>query len=106
MMNKEEILFKDKITIDDYNENIYTQIAKNMAKALDIDLAKTPLVDLITTYTNYITLQQKNIDLQQRIDKAKDKIKELYELGEEWYWDTYEIKDYVEEIDEILGGKE
>ena len=63
MMNKEEILFKDKITIDDYNENIYTQIAKNMAKALDIDLAKTPLVDLITTYTNYITLQQKNIDL-------------------------------------------
>ena len=46
------------------------------------------------------------LQTQQRIEKAKDKIKELYELGEEWYWDTYKIKDYVEEIDEILGGKE
>ena len=45
------------------------------------------------------------LQTQQRIEKAKSKIKELYELGEEWHWDTYEIKDYVDEIDELLGEK-
>lgn len=51
-------------------------------------------------------LRKENELLKERIEKAKSKIKELYEFGEEWYWDTYEIKDYVDEIDETLGGKE
>ena len=76
MMNKERLEYL-------VNEMYYNYLEKDEAQEL----------------TNYIK------NLEQRIDKAIDKIKELYEIGEEWYWDTYEIKDYVEEIDEILGGK-
>ncbi len=82
-MDKEEILFKEKIiTIDDCdecNESIYTQFAQNIAKSMDIDLAKTPLVDLLTTYTHYITIQQRNKYLQQRIDKLETSINEYIE---------------------------
>lgn len=45
-------------------------------------------------------------DLQQRITRAINKIKELYEFGNEWHWDNGAIEDEVREIEEILGGKE
>lgn len=47
------------------------------------------------------------IKLQEIISKANDKIKDLYEYGNEWHWDSGTIEDYVKEIEEILkGGKE
>ena len=44
-------------------------------------------------------------ELLNRIDKAINKIKDLYEFGNEWHWDNGAIEDEVREIEEILGGK-
>ena len=63
----DDIFFKDEIDYKDLDESIYTQFAKTMAKNVDIDLAKTPLVDILTGYTRYRILQSK-------IDKALDYI--------------------------------
>ena len=59
----DDTFFKDEIDYKDLDESIYTQFAKTMAKNVDIDLAKTPLVDILTGYTRYRILQFK-------IDKA------------------------------------
>jgi len=59
----DDTFFKDEIDYKDLDESIYTQFAKTMAKNVDIDLSKTPLVDLLTGYTRYRILQSK-------IDKA------------------------------------
>lgn len=45
--------FKDKMDCEQFEDNIYNQIAKTMARNIDIDLAKTPLVDILTGYTRY-----------------------------------------------------
>lgn len=61
----DDTFFKDEIDYKDLDESIYTQFAKTMAKNVDIDLAKTPLVDILTGYTRYRILQSK-------IDKANE----------------------------------
>ena len=63
--------FKDKINYNNLEDNIYTQFAKTMAKNVDIDLVKTPLVDILTGYTRYRILQSK-------IDKANEILDTLY----------------------------
>lgn len=69
----DDTFFKDEIDYKDLDESIYTQIAKTMAKNVDIDLAKTPLVDILTGYTRYRILQSK-------IDKAIEYIEENINL--------------------------
>lgn len=66
----DDIFFKDEIDYKDLGESIYIQYAKTMAKNVDIDLAKTPLVDILTGYTKYRISQSK-------IDKAIDKLESL-----------------------------
>jgi hypothetical protein len=61
----DDTFFKDEIDYKNLDESIYTQFAKTMAKNVDIDLAKTPLVDILTGYTRYRILQSK-------IDKANE----------------------------------
>ena len=52
--------FKEEIDIDeDIKEGMYEQLIKNMAKDIDIDFAKTPLVDLLTGYKKYKILEDK-----------------------------------------------
>lgn len=77
-MNEE--LFKDRITKEDFDNEIYHQLAKSIAKAGDIDLAKVPLVDLITTYVNYRELQQQNEFLTKRENKLQT-IEQMYKSG-------------------------
>lgn len=77
-MNEE--LFKDRITKEDFDNEIYYQIAKSIAKAGDIDLAKVPLVDLITTYVNYRELQKQNEFLTKRENKLQT-IEQMFKSG-------------------------
>lgn len=81
MKKDSERLFKDDITKDAFDNEIYNQITRNIAKACDIDLAKTPLVDLITTYVDYNNLKfknkiitEENKQLRDVLNKAKYKI--------------------------------
>lgn len=83
----DDTFFKDEIDYKDLDESIYTQFAKTMAKNVDIDLAKTPLVDILTGYTRYRILQSK-------IDKAIEVIDlitpELWNISNKM---TYRLKD-------------
>lgn len=65
--------FKDYFNTDDIKERIYNQMAKTIAKGIDIDLAKTPLVDLITGYTRYKQMEFEVKNLENRL-KEKDKV--------------------------------
>ena len=74
MKKDNERLFKDDITKDVLDNEIYNQMARNIAKACDIDLAKTPLVDLITTYIDYNSLKFKNKIIKEKNQKYKEAI--------------------------------
>lgn len=76
----DDTFFKDEIDYKDLDESIYTQFAKTMAKNVDIDLAKTPLVDILTGYTRYRILQSK-ID---KANKLLDKLTSKYILNEDY----------------------
>lgn len=86
-MNKKEIttFFVDKITNKDFDEDIYNQLAKNIAKTIDIDLGKIPLVDLLTAYTQYKVLEFENKQLEQEkenlIKHLENEINEIKEAG-------------------------
>lgn len=105
-MSDEEIkaIIEDEIDYKDLDESIYTQFAKTMAKNVDTDIAKTPLVDLLTGYTRYKMLQIK-------IDKANEILDKLCIYGykqakcrpiknttkQEVYNAIYEIKEILRE---------
>ena len=88
----DDTFFKDEIDYKDLDESIYTQFAKTMAKNVDIDLSKTPLVDLLTGYTRYRILQSK-------IDKAIEYI-ENNTWEDEYGGDI--IEDYDHKLLDIL----
>jgi hypothetical protein len=89
----DDTFFKDEIDYKNLDESIYTQFAKTMAKNVDIDLAKTPLVDILTGYTRYRILQSK-------IDKAIEYINKHIRIDDE-YPDYMEM--LIEERDELLN---
>ena len=71
---KVDEFFKDNFDTTGIDDNIYNQIAKDMARCIDIDLAKTPLVDILTGYTRY---KEAEYELQQK----ENIIKEVRELA-------------------------
>ena len=94
----DDTFFKDEIDYKDLDESIYTQFAKTIAKNVDIDLAKTPLVDILTGYTKYRILQSK-------IDKANQYLEERFifddENGEYYQTHTFD-KNNAKELHDIL----
>lgn len=48
--------------------------------------------------------KQENQRLKDVMKQAIKLVDELYDIGEEWYWDSYIIKEYVEKIGKILKG--
>lgn len=74
--------------ITDEEENIYQKLARATARAVDINLGKTTLADLLDGYT-------KSIILQERIDKAIEYINK-----------TQMPEGYKKMLLEILGDKE
>ena len=80
MKEDNERLFKDDIAKEVLDNEIYNQMARNIAKAVDIDLAKTPLVDLITTYIDYNSLKFKNKIIKEKNQKYKEVIDKAIEL--------------------------
>lgn len=68
-MNDKDIYFKNKFDTTKFEDDIYTQLAKNMAKAVDIDFAKTPVIDILTGYINYIELQSNWNSLREWLKK-------------------------------------
>lgn len=75
----DDTFFKDETDYKDLDESVYTQFAKTMAKNVDIDLAKTPFVDILTGYTRYGILQSK-IDKAVEYIKTQQKIFEGYDI--------------------------
>lgn len=76
--------FKERDDLEEIGDGVIEQLAKNLARLQDVDIAMTPLVDLLTGYTRYRILQSK-------IDKA---IEYLYEHSQ--YNDEYGIH-YIKE---------
>ena len=66
-----DTFFKDKFDYNGFEDNIYNQFAKMMARNVDIDLAKTPLVDILTGYTRYRESEYICEQLRTIIIKAK-----------------------------------
>ena len=87
---EEDEFFKDKIDTSQFEDDIYNQFSKDMARCVDIDFAKTPIVDIFTGYSRYKVLQD-------RIDKALKMI-----------WDNYGLLDkyQVEMLEDILKGED
>ena len=79
---KVDEFFKDNFDTTGIDDNIYNQIAKDMARCIDIDLAKTPLVDILTGYTRY---KEAEYELQQKENIIKE-VREyvMTELITEW----------------------
>ena len=51
--------FKDKIDYCGLEDNIYNQLVRTMAREVDIDFAKTPIIDILTGYTRYKEAEEK-----------------------------------------------
>lgn len=74
--------------ITDEEENIYQKLARATARAVDINLGKTTLADLLDGYTKSITLQQK-------IDKAVTRIKTIINIIKEQPTDNIHTDMYI-----------
>lgn len=101
MKEDNERLFKDDITKDVLDNEIYNQMARNIAKAVDIDLAKTPLVDLITTYIDYNSLKFKNKIIKEENQKYKEVINKVFDIINyeyNFYDDITNMKNDIEKI--------
>ncbi len=90
------------LEIDDIDmmkeENIIQKLAQATARAVDIQLGKTTLAELLDGYTKYIVLQR-------RIDKAIEYINKLFILEDDNV--TYEFKnDEIKPLLNILKGEE
>lgn len=106
MKKDNERLFKDDITKDILDNEIYNQMARNIAKACDIDLAKTPLVDLITTYIDYNSLKFKNKIIKEENQKYKEAIDKIYSIINYEYNFYDDINNMRNDIEKILKGVE
>ena len=74
-MSEEKIpddFFKDKIDYCGLEDNIYNQLSRTIARAVDIDFAKTPVVDILTGYTRYIEAEKRVEQLENIIKEAID----------------------------------
>ena len=94
-MNKiilDDEFFKDKIDFKDFEENIYNQLSKTMARSVDIDLAKTPLVDILTGYTRYVILEKQLEAYENMRKEAINKLKEHKKDLDYEPWSLYEVR--------------
>lgn len=66
----DDIFFKNNFDCSSFENDIYNQFAKTMARSVDIDLAKTPLVDILTGYIRYN-------EAEQELERYKNIVDEL-----------------------------
>lgn len=78
--------FKGRDDLEEIGDGVIEQLAKNLARLQDVDIAMTPLVDLLTGYTRYRILQSK-------IDKINEYVDKIY--------DVMDYKDYPPYLDDI-----
>lgn len=76
------------------NEEIYSQFARSTAKLMDIDFAKTPVVDLFTGY-------QRCFVLEDRIKKAIECMNNTFNITS-----VKDMVDLMNKIEEILKGSD
>ena len=95
----DDTFFKDKFDCSEFEDNIYNQMANTMAKNVDIDLAKTPLVDILTGYTRYKTAEVEVDRLNNIINELEKYLDEA--LGQDMYrYDFYIILKKLKELKE------
>lgn len=86
--------FKDKIDYCGLEDNIYNQLVRTMARNVDIDFAKTPIIDILTGYTRYREAEEKVEQLENIRKEAIKYVQENYnELTDFLYIDKKEIVD-------------
>lgn len=86
------------------NNSIFEQFAKDMAKAQDIDFAKTPVIDLFTGYMNCQKYKLYMEMLIERIDKAIEYIKQSIDDPQPFYEYLFGDEDgKVENLDKLLN---
>ena len=73
--------FKDKIDYCGLEDNIYNQLARTMARNVDIDFAKTPIIDILTGYTRYREAEKKIEQLENIRKEAIEYIKKNLTIG-------------------------
>lgn len=66
--------FKDKIDYCGLEDNIYNQLVRTMAREVDIDFAKTPIIDILTGYTRYREAEEKVKQLENKVKEAMEYI--------------------------------
>ena len=80
--------FKDKIDYCGLEDNIYNQLARTMARNVDIDFAKTPIIDILTGYTRYI-------EAEKRVEQLENMRKEAIKyVKEDWFVEGQQRDDY------------
>lgn len=82
--------FKGRNDLEEIGDGVIKQLAKNLARLQDIDIAMTPLIDLLTGYTKYRILQSKIDKVNEIIDKNKD-------LGDWLHIPAWELQDVLKE---------
>lgn len=86
--------FKDKIDYCGLEDNIYNQLARTMARNVDIDFAKTPIIDILTGYTRYREAEKK---IEQLENIRKEAIRYMKSIENEPDADMYmKIGEYNE----------
>lgn len=88
--------FKDKIDYCGLEDNIYNQLSKTMARAVDIDFAKTPIIDILTGYTRYREAEKKIEQLENIRKEIKKEIKKY--AYTDTFGDTVVLAKYIEDI--------
>ena len=96
-MNEEEIL--------DYDENIYQKLARATARAVDINLGKTTLADLLDGYTKSEVLQKENNQLKEEYKKVRDELLQYEIQNSKLQKELVELRVNTGR-NVILGGKE
>lgn len=71
--------FKDKIDYCGLEDNIYNQLARTMARNVDIDFAKTPIVDILTGYTRYREAENRVEQLEKENKELRDENKRIFQ---------------------------
>ena len=78
--------FKDEINYNGLEDRIYNQLAKTMARNIDIDFAKTPIVDILTGYTKYREAEEKVEQLENIIKEAIELTNNLLQTEDKGYY--------------------
>lgn len=105
--------FKDKIDYCGLEDSIYNQLSRTMARNVDIDFAKTPVIDILTGYTRYTEAEKRAEQLEERCEylersnnRREDEIIELRDENVDLVSKNKQLENIIKEaVDSIKEYK-